>query len=329
MQFAPTFLFNDLWDRALQFIASALNPQHFQLPSKLICYYRSQKKGCHRLLSLIAKNMKHQTTPGGSRLRALREYYRRTQLEVELDASLGMGYLQRLELGRVQQPERDTLERILTALEARYTERREVLELFGYRVSSPIPDESEIQWAIEICQQELNSAVFPAYLLDCASRLLIWNALVPPLFQFKQSSAPAVQHYLSMLRLVFDEAYGFTASIMNTDVFFPAQIRALRYEVQAFRDETWCNRLIEDMLTCAQFKHYWDQNANLQTQFPARPLTPMIIRSQGSDSLQFRLISEPFVQDRRFRVIYCLPADPATIQQCLQWLENSPQSKNA
>ena len=94
-------------------------------------------------------------TPGGKRLRALREYRGKTQLDVELDASLGMGYLQRLELGRVKQPECDTVERILTALDARYTERREILELFGYIVDAPIPDADEIDWAIDVCHEDV------------------------------------------------------------------------------------------------------------------------------------------------------------------------------
>jgi hypothetical protein len=33
--------------------------------------------------------------------------------------------------------------------------------------------------------------------------------------------------------------------------------------------------------------------------------------------MHFRLTSEPFAQDRRFRVIYYLPADPATMQQMI------------
>jgi transcriptional regulator with XRE-family HTH domain len=66
-----------------------------------------------------------------------------TQLDIELDAELGTGYLQRLESGRVRQPVRTTLERILEALGARYSERREILELFGYMVTSTPPTEEE------------------------------------------------------------------------------------------------------------------------------------------------------------------------------------------
>jgi len=66
---------------------------------------------------------KQQTgTPGGIKLRALRERAGRTQLWVELEAALGTGYLQRIESGRVTQPTRATLERILAALETGYSE---------------------------------------------------------------------------------------------------------------------------------------------------------------------------------------------------------------
>jgi len=68
---------------------------------------------------------------GGARLRDLRVAAGRSQLWVEAEADLGTGYLQRVESGRVAQPERSTVERILGALEARYGERREVLESFG------------------------------------------------------------------------------------------------------------------------------------------------------------------------------------------------------
>src|SRR3989442_436237 len=121
-------------------------------------------------------------TRGGAKLRALREGAGRTQLWVEAEAGLGTGYLQRVESGRVAQPERATLERILLALEARYSERREVLELFGYMVTTPSPTEEEVAWACDVCQRELHEVPFPAYVLDCMHRLIVWNHYVPRLF---------------------------------------------------------------------------------------------------------------------------------------------------
>lgn len=266
--------------------------------------------------------MKTFDTPGGRRLRALRAYHGKTQLEVELDASLGIGYLQRLEAGRVRQPERATLDRILLALNAHYTERREVLELFGYLVDAPIPNEEEVQWAIAACRAELNSAVFPAYLLDCAHRLLYWNAFVPRLLNVSSKRGAALDlRYVSMLKMVYD-GYPMSAAIRNREVFFPAQIRALRYERQRFHDEEWYGALLDDMLQCRTFKDHWDKEGAELIHIPARPLTPLEIELPDAGLLRFRLISEPFVQDHRFRVIFYLPADSRTIEQCLDWVRD-------
>lgn len=267
-------------------------------------------------------------TPGGNRLRALREYVGKTQLEVELDASLGIGYLQRVESGKVRYPERDTLERILAALGAHYTERRDVLELFGYLVDAPLPDAVEIEWAVGVCHSELQDAVFPAYLLDCGHRLLAWNRYVPRLFKIDQLvSQRASQRvhavYLSMLRVLFDSAYGVTSLIGNPAEFFPAQIRALRYEMRLFRGEAWYASLIDDLrLGCPLFDRYWSDSLMTRPtlHLAARPLVLLELNLPGAGLLRFRLTSEPFAQDRRFRVIYYIPADAKTIQQCITWL---------
>src|SRR5579883_1249999 len=121
-------------------------------------------------------------TPGGARLRALRERAGKTQLWVEGEAGLGAGYLQRVESGRVAQPARATLERILTALGARFGEQHEVLELFGYSVALPLPNDADRDWARQTARLDLESAPFPAYVLDCATRLVAWNRFVPVLF---------------------------------------------------------------------------------------------------------------------------------------------------
>jgi transcriptional regulator with XRE-family HTH domain len=259
-------------------------------------------------------------TSGGNRLRALRNYYGKTQLTVELEANLGMGYLQRIETGKVQQPEQDTLERILAALGAQYSERRELLEMFGYLVGAPIPSATAINWAVAACQTELDSAVFPAYLLDCAHRLLTWNNLVPKLLDLDHMRQQAKSEHVSLLKAIFDPAYQFASRIINQEVFFLAQIRALRYERQRFQDEPWYTTLIQEMLQGPEFEHYWTNYPSAQTFFAARPLTLLQLDSKEVGALQFRLISESFVQDRRFRVIYYLPADAKTIQHCLQWV---------
>lgn len=260
-------------------------------------------------------------TPGGNRLRALREYRGKTQLEVELDAGLGIGYLQRVESGKVKYPERDTLERILGALGSHYAERRDTLELFGYVVDAPLPDASEIQRAVTACRTDLESAVLPAYLLDCAHRLLNWNALLPKLFGSKPLRGTEL---VSMLRLLFDPAQGVTGLIANQSEFFPAQIRTLRYEMHIFQSEAWCATLINEMRhQHPLFEHYWAESIAGPYPIAARPLVPLALSLPDAGELRFRLTSEPFVQDRRFRILYYIPADAATIQQCALWSDSN------
>ncbi len=257
-------------------------------------------------------------TSGGIRLRTLRDEAGRTQLDVELDASLGSGYLQRVESGKVQRPERETLERILDALVARYTERRDVLEMFGYIVDTPLPDVGEIEWAVEVGQRELNDVVFPAYLLDCAHRLLAWNFYVCELFNLDVAATIA---RISILKVLFDPRYQVSPLIHNPDEFYRASLRALRYQMRLFHGETWYTQLINELLAeCPLFRRYW-QAVEPDEAYPtaARPLTPIEFKLPGIGVLKFRLTAESFVKDRRFRIMYYVPADPITIHQCELW----------
>jgi transcriptional regulator with XRE-family HTH domain len=265
----------------------------------------------------LESKLNHSPTPGGYRLRTLREALGRTQLDVELDAELGSGYLQRVESGKVQHPERATLERILTALNAPYTERRDILELFGYLVGTSLPTPEETTWAIHACQAVLDSMAFPAYLLDCTHRLIAWNRFTPLLFSVSAMDRLAST---SMLRILFDPACGVANLIANPDSFYPATLRALRYEMRLFRGEAWYAAVIEDMMRIPRFAQHWfalDGEALYPA--PARPLIPIQLDVPAAGLLTFRLASEALAEDRRFRIIYYLPANADTMRQCALW----------
>jgi hypothetical protein len=206
----------------------------------------------------------------------------------------------------------------VAALGARYTERRDVLEMFGYVVDAPLPDLADIEWAVQVSQPELDDVTFPAYLLDCGHRLLAWNKFVPKLFQMDtlaQVSVPKV--------LFADD--GIAPLIHNPDEFYPASLRALRYQMQLFHGESWYADLIRELIEqIPRFRHYWTSSAPTRS-YPtaARPLTPIEFNLPTIGLLKFRLTSESFVQDRRFRIIYYVPADVATIHQCALWAETT------
>ena len=268
-------------------------------------------------------------TPGGARLRALREQVGRTQLWVELEAELGTGYLQRLESGRVAQPERPTLERILTALEARYSERRDVMGLFGYTTPASPPTEQEIAWACAVSRRELDQFSFPAYVLDCAHHLIAWNRYVPRLLG-PESDDPLIETLAgrSLLAAWFDLASPLARLVVEPDSFLPALIRALRYEMEQLGSEAWHQQLLRQLLNeLPSFRRYWAAVEQEPAPLGAtRALAPMRLHVPGAGLLQFRLSAEHFTRDARFRVVYYFPADLATMQQCEAWRRAAPRA---
>lgn len=252
---------------------------------------------------------------------ALREQAGRTQLWVEHEAELGTGYLQRVESGRVAQPARSTLDRILTALDARYSERRDVMELFGYTVATPPPSNADIAWARELCRHELHGVPFPAYVLDCTHRLVAWNHLFPCLLgSVPGGPLPEALTGASLPALWFDPASPLAALAAEPDVFLPALIRALRYEMQSFGTEAWYAALLERLWELPRFRRYWDVVVREpRPAGAARALTPVRLAVPGAGLLAFRLSSEHFTRDARFRLIYYFPSDVDTMRQCAAW----------
>ncbi|HEY7295323.1 MAG TPA: helix-turn-helix transcriptional regulator [Dehalococcoidia bacterium] len=268
-------------------------------------------------------------TPGGVRLRALRRQTGKTQLWVEGEAGLGSGYLQRLESGRVAQPERATLERILAALGARYSERRDVLERFGYTVATPPPTDEEIAWARGACQRELAEAAFPAYLLDCTPRLVAWNALLPPLLGVAADDLRLKRLAEgSFLGAWFEPGSLFAPLLVEPERFLPALIRALRYEIELLHAEPWYMELFARLWrTLPLFRHYWEIVVREPDAVSAdRALVPLRLAVPRAGILEFRLSAEHFTRDARFRMVYYLPADAKTLRWCAAAAPRPPRS---
>jgi transcriptional regulator with XRE-family HTH domain len=270
-------------------------------------------------------------TPGGAKLRALRDHAGMTQLQVELDADLGTGYLQRLESGRVRQPVRATLERILDALGARFSERREVLEVFGYLVRVSLPDAGEKAWAASVAGSEIHRFPFPAYLLDCSHRLILWNRIFPRLLG--PSGERLVLEKLtggSFLATWFDPASPLSRIIIDPDRLLPALLRAFRHEMRQFQYEVWYPALLAELNALESFRHYW--GVVEQEEAPAaaaRALVPIRLNVPDAGEMRFRLSAEQFTRDTRFRIIYYFPTDAATIEICEQWNLAAPGTPQA
>lgn len=264
----------------------------------------------------------HTGTAGGTMLRTLREQTQRTQLWVEAEANLGSGYLQRVECGRVAQPERATLERILAALDARFAQRREILATFGYAVRVMPPSVAEHAWARAVCAAELGEAAFPVYVLDCAHRLVAFNASVPPLFAISPDD-PTLGDLVgrSLLAAWFDPGSPLAPLVAEPEVLLPALIRALRYEMQQFA------AVLRHLHAHPRFRRHWATVEREPAPASAmRTLTPVRLNVPGAGALTFRISAEPLLLDARFRIISYVPADPQTLRVCAAWTNERTRS---
>ncbi len=263
-------------------------------------------------------------TPGGARLRALREAAGRSQLWVEAEADLGTGYLQRVEAGRVVQPTRATLERILAALGARYSERKDLLGFFGYLVATPLPGEIDRTWARDASARPLCESPFPAYVLDVATMLIAWNGQFARLLADAATGLrPETLVGRPLLAHWFDETSPLAAIVAAPETFLPALLRAMRHEALQFRAEEWYGAWLAALLALPRFQRYWTQvTGEPEGVSAARALVPAQLAVPGLGVAHFRLATEPFTRDARFRLVYLFPADAATMRRCAAWAEH-------
>ncbi|CAN5453293.1 hypothetical protein BH09CHL1_BH09CHL1_07500 [soil metagenome] len=250
-------------------------------------------------------------------LRALRRTAMRTQLWVELEADLGTGYLQRIEHGKISNPERETIERILTALDARFGERREVLERFGYAVRVLPPSAADRDWARSTCQHELNELPFPAYAIDCLFRVVAWNRHFSKLFEGGNALLESFRER-SVLEGWFDPMSAIGRTVAEPEQFLPRMLRTARFEGDQLGNPGWYDDVM-DYLSRRYPRIQSAAQAITRDELPvssARALLPVRLIPAAGSVCTFRLSAEPFLRDARFRLVYFLPADEAALRWC-------------
>ncbi len=197
-----------------------------------------------------------------------------------------------------------------------------MLETFGYAVGTPLPTDADVEWARSVSRRELHDFPFPAYVLDLTTRLIAWNRYLPHLLGVSPGDLLVARlTRRTLLQLWFDPASPLASLVAEPDVFLPALIRALRYEAFHLGSGEWYEGMLAGLMDIPRFRQYWEAvEREPEVIGAARALVPVRLSVPGVGLLQFRLSSEPFSRDPRFRVIYYLPADIATMRRCASWV---------
>jgi hypothetical protein len=234
--------------------------------------------------------------------------------------------LSNLERGLTRQPPLETLETLLDALHhvapVPLTQRNAVREAWGYRPRFPLPTDEEIAWARQQWQQETATIPYPAYLVDCAQRLLIWNDHARKLIGL-QANDPLLARFqhMTVFDLAFSPDHLATFQVANRDAFLAQVVFVLKCEFLPYMQEPWfADCIAVPRQRYPQFRDLWD--AIPPQELPPlgqRTMGPLVYRHRSGQVLHFRLLGAEFIGDPRFRGVQYIPLDAVTMQQCGQW----------
>jgi transcriptional regulator with XRE-family HTH domain len=260
---------------------------------------------------------------GGQKLKSLRERVGFSQVVLAAEAQIGNAHVSNIEAGIIEQPTYETLDKLLTALNASFAARRDVLEAFGYRVPYSLPTEQEIEDAHRLCEAELNDVTVPVYLMDDGQRLLAWNRYVPRLIGVHPDDPLLVHfHGVTLIDLALNPRYATTFLIDNRDEFLPMWLRIIKTSLDPFREEQWYIELIMHARELPRFSEIWDSiSVDPIRQVSTERIIPLKVAVPSIGVLSFRLASQPFILDRRFQLLSYIPFGATTLRQCANWAE--------
>jgi hypothetical protein len=195
------------------------------------------------------------------------------------------------------------------------------MQLFGYTVQTEPPDAREVRWARELADPQLADFPFPSYALDCLHRLVAWNDGLPRLLERDRDDRQVLALAgRSMLAPWFDPDSLLGSLLADPDVAHPALVRAFTYEWRRFAADAWSADVLRELRCLPRFEQVWTMLAGQpEPVSAARALVPLRLRIPSGALLSFRLSSEPFLADARFRLVYYFPDDIPTMRQCRGW----------
>ena len=276
----------------------------------------------------IRSDEKVMAAAAGMYLRQLREERKISIMNLGCLCRVVPRTIQEIETAATVRPKRHTLLAILHGLSSlkRLTtdERKKVLEPFGYRDQSLLPEGEEVLSIARQWERSVFELPHPAYLVDFAHRFITWNRYAPGVIGLTYGH-PALEKMRgrTLFDLIFDRQFETAFAIKNKETFLPEMLYVMRCEFEQFKDDEWCKNCIRSAREAhPQFRALWDKVQKMPVQeLGLRTMGPIITQPAGGEELSFHLLGTDFVNDSRFRVIQYLPANVATMRKCLEWVE--------
>ncbi len=240
------------------------------------------------------------------------------------DVSIKMGWkdtsrLSKIEQGRVSKPKRETIDKILAALELDRYEKGDFLYNAGY-----LPTDNEIKKALKEIREKIDNWPYPAYLMDFSWRWLYANDHTLKSIDYPLSFKDELnKSRMTMLEAAFLPKEKFWVQILKGDdpkKLNPlpiAQIAAFKIENYKYQNEGWYKKLVKKLMQYDQFRELWpkiglkDYHKTMQEYEFKRVIIP---RKNKDITLNFHMYTSRLISNPQLQIVLYHPADEFTLK---------------
>lgn len=244
----------------------------------------------------------------------------------QLDVSLHIGWkdtsrLSKIEQGRSGKPTRDTIEKIMQALDLSDQEKGELLFIGGY-----LPTDDEVKKIVRETRSKVENWPYPSYMIDFSFRQILTNtinilAFNLPIEWVKMGNKmwPSVLEYPFFSKQDFPVDVEKGEDEHSLKPFQIAQIASFKTENFMFKNEKWYKTIIGNLMKYKDFRKLWPtvdhtvyKKQLLEYEF--KKITG--IYEGKKKSLLFHMLSSRVINDPRFQVVLYFPANEYTRIYC-------------
>lgn len=241
----------------------------------------------------------------------------------QLEVSLRIGWqdtsrLSKIEQGRVGKPTRETVEKIIKALELDQQEKGEFLFIGGY-----LPTEEEIINIRKKLSPIVSNWSYPAAIFDFSWRAIDQNKANIDVYQISSELNHRIfNEHLRVLEILFDPNLKQNKFLKGNHLkgwysFLSSVIVNFKYEQKKRVKEKWYIYHLKDMLLNPTFRKLWSETEEKSgTEFIIGRFAKqsLINPKKFKERLNFYLFTMPVLEDPRFALELLVPMDMNTYQ---------------
>lgn len=191
----------------------------------------------------------------GEKLRYFRKDRGYSQTMLELQGNLSYGTISRIEKGTVN-PTKETLLKIALILDL---SDQDVAYLLKLQNSTPTID--EITRVISSINEDLNSEIFPAYLIDNKFRICAYNEMIRLLLEIPIEEAKDFL-YMNVTNFFFLSKFNIRKRIPVKYLLkvVKEQVKVFFHLAKRYREEADIKNDLQELKTDKQFRTIWNSN---------------------------------------------------------------------